>query len=665
MYKQTKEARHLNALSIRTFAHQQQTSTVQMHAPELSDFDTNVWGEDTRHMSTDESESDTASSGHLSEQTLPPPPPPRRKIASPPSEDVEHLPWYQRKSTLVALLAVLLVALIGSACGFIIGSKIPNSPTRTTDPNDFSESAAVHHVTGDSDDESSSSSESSDDDHRVDYLPPADAYLASVSCIDDPTWRVIQLAEEGKDRQGGTSGNNSGCAWVATDISLFCQRQGVSSLMAFNRAGSGGGTKLIVEAATACQLTCGSCDGSHAVEVLYENLGSIPEHTESALESVPLAAAPTKVPSSSSPTLHSTSSPVQRPTSFAPTPRPSRKPTTSSPTTTPTRMPTSPAPTRVPTLMPSPAPTARPTLWPSPEPSVGPKGAGQCASTARRNAYNEKLLPFQRAVEVGNVDGTKVGEASGLVASTKHPGILWTHNDRLSRQPKKRNKMYALDATSGDIVADFILDGAHNVDWEDMAYHKGFVYVGDVGDNYQTRRGITIYRVPEPDALDVTIRSQKRIQDWDRLDLRFPGGDAHNVEAFLLDPISERFVLLTKQGDRIYTTPRVWGLGDEDMTLQRAGFVREVPGDALVGADISPDGTKILLKYYDEIRYYCRDVGVSLEETLSRHYPVALEYDPEPKGESVAWSKDGFYTLSEAKMEATVPLYFYPRNEHN
>ena len=71
-----------------------------------------------------------------------------------------------------------------------------------------------------------------------------------------------------------------------------------------------------------------------------------------------------------------------------------------------------------------------------------------------------------------------------------------------------------------------------------------------------------------------------------------------------------------------------------------------------------------MVKYYDEIRYYCRNANVSLEETLSRHYAVALDYDPEPKGESIAWSMDGLYTLSEAKMEATVPLYFYPRNGH-
>ena len=261
------------------------------------------------------------------------------------------------------------------------------------------------------------------------------------------------------------------------------------------------------------------------------------------------------------------------------------------------------------------------------------------------------------------MDGTKVGEASGLVASTKHPGILWTHNDRRPNV-KGRNKIYALGATSGDIVADFILEGGRNVDWEDMSYHNGFIFVGDVGDNYHTRKSISIYRVPEPEVLVGTNRNRKRISDWDRLNLKFPGGDAHNVEAFVLDPISERLYLFTKQGNRIYTTPRVWGLGNDDMTLQRAGFIREVPGDVIVGADISPDGTEILVKYYDEIRYYCRDANVSLEETLSRHYAVALDYDPEPKGESIAWSKNGLYTLSEAKMEATVPLYFYPRNEH-
>lgn len=126
---------------------------------------------------------------------------------------------------------------------------------------------------------------------------------------------MIHHDKEQIELQGGATAHNhdaaQGCSWVATDTLSYCQRYGVSNLMAFNRAAGGGGPRLIVEAATACQLMCGLCDDSHSVEVPHEDLENTPEKIEKTLE--PTSQPQTATPTSLSPTFNPTNSPSRMP----------------------------------------------------------------------------------------------------------------------------------------------------------------------------------------------------------------------------------------------------------------------------------------------------------------------------------------------------------------
>ncbi len=106
-----------------------------------------------------------------------------------------------------------------------------------------------------------------------------------------------------------------------------------------------------------------------------------------------------------------------------------------------------------------------------------------------------------------------LGESSGLAASARVPGLLWTVND--SGEPE----LFAVAAADGRVLGRVRVTGARNVDWEAVA--RGpcggggaagaaaagaeCLYVGDVGDNAAFlggagagRAGVTLYRVPEP-----------------------------------------------------------------------------------------------------------------------------------------------------------------------
>src|SRR4029078_5701298 len=102
---------------------------------------------------------------------------------------------------------------------------------------------------------------------------------------------------------------------------------------------------------------------------------------------------------------------------------------------------------------------------------------------------------FGAGVQRGVVSIQGLTEASGIAASQRNPGVLWTWNDGPGRD------IYALDA-SGRHLATFFLS-ANVVDKEDLAVGPGpvsglsYLYAGDVGGNDGSRQ-VHVLRIPEP-----------------------------------------------------------------------------------------------------------------------------------------------------------------------
>ncbi|MEO0332433.1 MAG: hypothetical protein AAF223_12225, partial [Bacteroidota bacterium] len=90
---------------------------------------------------------------------------------------------------------------------------------------------------------------------------------------------------------------------------------------------------------------------------------------------------------------------------------------------------------------------------------------GQDNSTP--TATPPRSTTFSKPIDQGEVKYSAISEASGIVASRNNPGILWTHNDS-GHEPK----IYAID-TSGEIAGEWVIAGATNRDWEDIAIGPG------------------------------------------------------------------------------------------------------------------------------------------------------------------------------------------------
>lgn len=197
----------------------------------------------------------------------------------------------------------------------------------------------------------------------------------------------------------------------------------------------------------------------------------------------------------------------------------------------------------------------------------GTADAATAATTTRPTGVNRFLKD------------SRIRRSSGLVRSTRAPGVLFTHNDRGSKA-----SVYAV-GPSGHTLARLTLAGVEAVDWEDMATgprHR--IYVGDIGDDSSTRTTVSVYRFREPTSL-TTGRVRAR-----RLSFSYADG-AHDAQALLVRPTTGRIYVVTKddQGAGIYRAPRTLSTGTNVLTR-----VADAPAGVTGGA-FAPDGSFFVL----------------------------------------------------------------------
>jgi len=260
---------------------------------------------------------------------------------------------------------------------------------------------------------------------------------------------------------------------------------------------------------------------------------------------------------------------------------------------------------------------------------------------------------FESQKSMGTV-GKKLSEASGLVASVSNPGYLWTQND--GNNPAE---IYLINEQA-EIVMTCKLKNVSNRDWEDIIIGPGpeegvnYLYVADIGDNNSVYPYKLLYRLKEPVLSDKKIE----IEEIETLVVQLPGGP-RDSEAIMVDPVTGHFYIISKREHsvRLYEIKFPF----ESDTLQ-AEILGKLPLTSIVAADISPDGSEVVMKNYTNIYYWKRNENESIADLLLRS-PVKVYYEPETQGEAIAWKTDGsgFYTLSESGVIEKADLFFYKR----
>lgn len=245
-------------------------------------------------------------------------------------------------------------------------------------------------------------------------------------------------------------------------------------------------------------------------------------------------------------------------------------------------------------------------------------------------------------------------EASGLAVNSTDPNLLWTHNDL-----GNRGELFLI-SLKGETIATIDLDSLSHRDWEDLSIGPGpvdgqsYLYIADIGDNFNMFPRKYIHRIPEP-------RRNKEGQ-WESpsqpetITITYPDFQ-YDAETMLLDPVNKDLYFITKRRANAHIYKLSYPYSTKEIhQLEKVGTL---PFFNIVSGDISSDGQEILLKTYFAVYYWKREKGEMVENTLSRE-PVRLPYIPEAQGEAMCWAPDGkgYYTLSEYDEKWPHLLYY-------
>ncbi|RIW17239.1 hypothetical protein D0X99_05685 [Algoriphagus lacus] len=259
---------------------------------------------------------------------------------------------------------------------------------------------------------------------------------------------------------------------------------------------------------------------------------------------------------------------------------------------------------------------------------------------------------YLSGIPVRTVENPVLEEMSGLAFSKKHPDKFYTHTDSGGEIA-----VFVLDAL-GNEIGKINLEGVENRDWEDIAVapgpgDKSFVYVAEIGDNLGVHQSVQIFRFQEPDRFKSEVGVKPEI-----LTFTYPAG-AMDAESLFVDPISgDIFVVSKRDSQNTLFRLKSGDFGKSGVVAEEMG---KLPFTSSTAADISQDGSKILIKNYFKVFFWERKKGESVAEALSRT-PKELPYVPEPQGEAIGFQPDGkaYYTISEKRFNILPVLYRFP-----
>ncbi|MCH2173843.1 hypothetical protein MK489_23945 [Myxococcota bacterium] len=225
------------------------------------------------------------------------------------------------------------------------------------------------------------------------------------------------------------------------------------------------------------------------------------------------------------------------------------------------------------------------------------------------------------------------------MASRTQSNVLWTHNDSGDKA-----RIFAI-TLQGETLATFDVEGANHVDWEDIAVdNSGHLYIGDIGNNRNDRRELTIYRIREPDprggsgSVHVERILRFRYADQDT----YPPVEQSTFDAeSLIWSQGDLYVFTKHRSDTRTKIYRVRNSDDESIQvldplgeIDLGGSVNPLTGNT-TAADVTPDGRVVALLTYSGIYLFSPQGTTPLPAgPVAR---ISLQWRQTGQVESIAW----------------------------
>jgi hypothetical protein len=209
------------------------------------------------------------------------------------------------------------------------------------------------------------------------------------------------------------------------------------------------------------------------------------------------------------------------------------------------------------------------------------KSEKQEKSGKKKGKKSKKGADIENLNQVGTLD--QVPESSGL-ALTGQPGSLYTHGD-----DGNRPILYKVDLT-GKLLEEIEVQ-TNSFDWESVTRDdKGYVYIGDVGNNNNTRKNLVIHRL-KPEAPNQVADIFLKYPDQKEFP---PAKSERNFDCEATLWYQGQIYLFTKDRaqsstSKVYTVPDQPGSYTAKLLTKLA-----IPGQ-VTDAALSPNGRRLVL----------------------------------------------------------------------
>lgn len=229
-------------------------------------------------------------------------------------------------------------------------------------------------------------------------------------------------------------------------------------------------------------------------------------------------------------------------------------------------------------------------------------GLSLCGPVRAQQSSGPVLLPNikpEKLVPVGILGSGAKKEVSGIVASRKQKDLFWTHGDS-GNSPRiyavhHDGKLYWGDRSArGKGVK---VDGAINVDWEDIATDAaGHLIIGDIGNNDQDRREFALYYIDEPEPQADRAKVKKKVS------FRYPAPPqlnrasddiSHDAESLFV--IGNAVYVLTKHETGRFSELYRLDRGEPDVVNELTYVSRFDFRDPATAADVSDDERQLVV----------------------------------------------------------------------
>ena len=283
--------------------------------------------------------------------------------------------------------------------------------------------------------------------------------------------------------------------------------------------------------------------------------------------------------------------------------------------------------------------------------ALGGHGPAQAADRAK---------PLDAELSALRLSGpARMEELSGLAVSRTYPGIVWGHGD--SGQPPV---LWALDLERGELAfppylakkfddgaswPGLTLEGASNIDWEDLTTLNGWLYLGEFGNNGNARRDLGLWALPEPNP-----RATERQRPAFFLPFHYPEQQrfpaeawVFDAEALFADPERNALYLITKHrkagdvrrfipGAKLYRIP-LDGAGRASTALTLVDQHEEMT--AVTAAELSPSGAWLAVLTYRTLWLFPRPPAGE-QWLFGPAYSRPLPFLETRQAEALSWRDD-------------------------